>query len=100
MEYMYAAMLLHKSGKGINEGSIKKVLEAAGIHVDEAKVKAIVAALDGVDIDKVIKESSIPVAVAPAVVEVKEEKKKEQKSAENEKKAEEQAAAGLGSLFG
>ncbi|MFH1066078.1 MAG: 50S ribosomal protein P1, partial [Nanoarchaeota archaeon] len=31
MEYVYAALLLHKSGKGIEEGAMKKIVEAAGI---------------------------------------------------------------------
>ncbi len=98
MEYMYACMLLHKLGKGINEGNIKKVLEAAGAHVNDAKIKAVVAALEGVDIDKTIKEASVPMAAAP-VAEAKEHKK-EEKPKEDEKKNEEQAAAGLSSLFG
>ncbi|RLE43508.1 50S ribosomal protein P1, partial [Candidatus Woesearchaeota archaeon] len=54
MEYVYAAMLLHKAGQQINEENVKKVLEAAGVKVDEARVKALVAALEGVNIDEVI----------------------------------------------
>ena len=30
MEYIYAAMLLHKAGKEINEQHVKKILDAAG----------------------------------------------------------------------
>ena len=45
MEYVYSAMLLHRAGKDINEANVKKVLEAAGVNVDEGKVKALVAAL-------------------------------------------------------
>jgi len=96
MEYVYAGMLLHKAGKEINEVNVKKVLEAAGIKVDEGRVKALVAALDGVDIDKEIKEASV-ISSAPVSVketkEVKEEKKEE-------KKDDKEAAAGLGALFG
>lgn len=96
MEYVYAAMLLHKAGKQINEAGIKKVLEAAGVHPEETRVKALVAALEGVDIEKAIAEAAIPVAsAAPAKAEAKVEKKEEKK----EEKAE-QAAAGLGALFG
>ncbi len=40
MEYIYAAMLLHKAGKKIDEASVKKVLEAAEVKVDEARIKA------------------------------------------------------------
>ena len=98
MEYIYSALLLHKSGQPVNEGNVKKVLTASGLKVDEAKVKALVAGLDGVDIEKTIKEASIPVAgAAPVTEEAKAEKKEEKKE---EKKTEEQAAAGLGALFG
>ncbi len=100
MEYVYAAVLLHKAEKEINEASIKKVLEAVGIKVDDAKVKALVAALEGVNIEEAIKTAAVapvaavPVASAPAADTPKKEEKKE------EKKAESNAAAGLGALFG
>ena len=32
MEYIYAAMLLHKAGKPINESNVKNVLTAAGME--------------------------------------------------------------------
>lgn len=101
MEYIYAAMLLHKAGQKVGEASVKKVLEAAGVKVDEARVKALVAALEGVDIEKAIETQAlaVPVAQAAAPAEQKAEKKAE-KSPEEEKKSEEAAAAGLGSLFG
>ncbi len=57
MEYIYAVMLLHKAGKQADKASVKKVLEAAGVKVDEAKLNALVASLEGVDIDKVVKEA-------------------------------------------
>ncbi|MBS3108768.1 50S ribosomal protein P1 [Candidatus Woesearchaeota archaeon] len=95
MELLYAALLLHKLGKPVNEVSIKKVLESADASVDETKIKALISALADIDIEKVIKEASMPVAAAPqaaAKTEAKEEKK-------NEKKPED-AAVGLSSLFG
>lgn len=98
MEYVYAALILHKLGKDINEGNLKKVLEAAGAKADEGKIKALVSALKDIDIEKELKEASIaPVAVAS--VGAPKEAKKEEKE-EDDKKSEEQAAAGLGSLFG
>ncbi|HDM43634.1 50S ribosomal protein P1 [Candidatus Woesearchaeota archaeon] len=102
MEYVYAAMLLHKAGQQINEENVKKVLEAAGVKVDEARVKALVAALEGVNIDEVIeKAKAAPVAVAPAGAEAKAEKKEAKKEEKKEEKvSEEKAAAGLGALFG
>ena len=88
MEYVYAAMLLHKAGKEINEANVKKVLEAAGLQVDETKVKALVASLDGVYIEKAIKESVVAPVVSsaeakPAEEEVDEEPKEEEKVEEN-----------------
>ena len=106
MEYIYSAMLLHKAGKEVTEESVKKVLEAAGVTPDEARIKALVASLEGVNIDEAIEKAAVPVAAAPAAAEASaesgEEKKAEdkKKSAEEEKKSEEQAAAGLGALFG
>jgi len=101
MEYVYAALLLHKAGKKITEESMKKVLEAAGVKVDEARVKAMVVALEDVNIDEAIANAQ-PVAVAPAQggsapapVEEKKEEPKEEK-----KVSEEEAAAGLSGLFG
>lgn len=100
MEYIYTALLLHSAGKEINETNVKKVVEGAGIKVDDAKVKALIAALEGVNIDEIIKQAAMPVAVAaaPAVghkVEAKKEEKVEEKTMEAE-----EAAAGLASLFG
>lgn len=104
MEYVYAAMLLHKAGKEITEDAVKAVLKAAGVHTDEARVKALVAALQGVDIAEAIKKAAVaaPVAVAaPAAGPAPEAKKKDDKAKEEDsKKAEEAAAAGLGALFG
>ena len=42
MELIYAAMLLHKAGKEVNEANVKKVIEAAGIKKDDAQIKALV----------------------------------------------------------
>lgn len=101
MEYIYAAMLLHKAGKKVDEEGIKKVLEAAGVNVDNAKVKSVVASLEGVDIDAVIKEAmSVSAPVQTASPEETKEKPKEEKKEEEEEKSEEEAAAGLGALFG
>ena len=104
MEYIHTALLLHKAGKKVDEPSVKKVLEAAGITPDEARIKALVASLDGVNIDEAIKKASVPVAQAPAAESKgeagKEEKKPEAKAEEKEEKTEEKAAEGLSSLFG
>ena len=99
MEYVYAAMVLYAAGKKIDGSGLSSVLKAAGAQVDEARVKALVAALEGVNIDEAIKGAALPVAApagAPAAPEA-EEKKKEEKV---EEKKEEEALAGLSALFG
>ena len=103
MEYVYAAMLLHKAGQKVDEHNVKHVLEAAHVKVDDARVKALVAALEGVNIDEAIEKAAIAqVSVAaPATSEHKHEAKVDHgRKAAEEKKSEEAAAAGLGALFG
>src|SRR2546422_147225 len=55
MEYVYGALVLHAAGKPVNEENLKKVLTAAGVKVDETRVKALTAALEGVNIDEALK---------------------------------------------
>ncbi len=57
MEYIYAAMLLHTAGQEVNEESVKKVLEAAGSEADDARVKALIAALEDVDIEEAMEKN-------------------------------------------
>jgi large subunit ribosomal protein L12 len=109
MENIYAAMLLHKAGKEINEDSVTSVLNAAGVTVDPIQVKALVASLSEVNIDEAIKAAPTMMAAAPvaasagsAPTEQKaaappEDKKKK---AEEEKAKEDAALEGLGALFG
>jgi len=102
MEYVYAAMLIHKAGGKVEEATVKKVLEAAGVTPDEARVKALVASLENVNIDEAVEKAAVvgaaPAAAAPAADDAAPAK--EEKSEEDEKKGEEEAAAGLGALFG
>jgi len=102
MEYIYSAMLLHSAGQKITEENLKKVLDAAGVKSDETRIKALVASLDGVNIDEVIKTAAIPVAAAPAAPAgaKTEEKKEEKKEKKKEEVSQEEAAAGLSALFG
>lgn len=98
MEYVYAALVLHSAGKTIDENGIKTVLKAAGVEANDARVKALVSSLDGVDIEEAIKTAvaaapaagAAPAAAAPAAEEKPEEKGP----------SEEEAMAGLGALFG
>ncbi len=107
MEYVYAALLLHRAGKEISEENVKKVLSAAGVNPDEARVKALVAALSEVNIDEVLKSATAmpvapaaPAAAQPPAEEKKPEAKEEKKKEEEEKKESEEALAGLSALFG
>jgi large subunit ribosomal protein L12 len=100
VEYIYTALLLHSLGKEVNEANVKKVIESTGEKPDEAKVKALVSALEGVNIDEVIKQAAMPVAVAaPTATQVQAEAKLEKKEEDKSKEAEE-AVSGLASLFG
>lgn len=104
MEYMYAALLLHKTKQELNEENMKKVLTAAGSDADAGRIKAVVAALDGANVDEIIEKASAvaaaPAAAAPVAGGDAKEEKKEEKSEEDDAKSEEEAAAGLGALFG
>lgn len=102
MEYIYAAMLLHKAGQKVDEASVKKVLEAASVKADDSRVKALVAALDGVDIEEAIAKAAVTAApaAAPAAAQAPAEEAKEE-AKEDTKEADDGAAAeGLGALFG
>lgn len=106
MEYVYAALLLHKLKQEINESNVKNVVKAAGVEPDEARVKALVAALGEVNIEEALKSAPVAVAAAApapaaqaAPAEAKGGEKKKKGEAE-EKKGEEEALAGLSALFG
>ncbi len=96
MEYIYAALLLHKLGKEINEKNVKSVVVAAGSESDESKIKSLVASLKGVDIASELENASL-VATAPAGHGAPSEEKKEEKPKEEKHEA---AAEGLSALFG
>ena len=100
MEYIYSAMILHSTGKAITEDAVSKILTAAGVTPDTARVKALTASLEGVDIAEAMKTAvAAPVAAAaPAGATAAAAEKKEEK--EEPKVSEEEAAAGLGALFG
>ena len=101
MEYVYAALLLHKLDKEINEANLSSVVKASGAEVNEAQVKALVAALADVNIDEAVKAAPVAVAAAaaPAAEAAGGEAKKEEAPKE-EGKTEEAAMEGLSSLFG
>lgn len=92
MEYIHGVLLLHKLGKPVNEDGLRKVISATGSQVDEAKVKVLVASLQGVNIDEQLASSiAAPTAVASKPSEAKAEKEEEKPT---------EAAEGLSALFG
>ena len=92
MEIVYAALLLHKLGKEVNEENVKKVVVATGAEVDESQIKSLIASLKGVDIDKELENASLVSSAPASSGEASKEEKKEEKK--------EAAAAGLSALFG
>lgn len=104
MQYLYAGLLLHKAGSEVTEANLTAVLKAAGVDVDAARVKTLVAALGEIDIDEALSSASampmMAAAAAPsggdssaaAVVEEEEEDDEEGEVVDDDE--------GLGSLFG
>ena len=100
MEYVYAAMLLHSAGKEIDEDAVSAVLKAAGVDVDAARVKALVASLSGVDIAEAMATAvAAPAAAAPAAAAASDDAAP---AAAEEEEEEDDGGGfeGLGSLFG
>nr|CBH37350.1 50S ribosomal protein L12P [uncultured archaeon] len=117
MEYIYAALLLHNSGKEVTEDGMTAIMKAAGVEAEIGRVKALISALNDVDIDEAMAQAqpayapaapAMPAQAAPAAApapeageaEKKEKKEKKEKTAEEEEKAEETGMEGLSSLFG
>lgn len=104
MEYVYAALLLHKLDKDVTEDSVTSVIKASGAEVKPAQVKSLIAALADIDIDEAVKSAPVaasaaaPPAAAPAADESGSSEAKEEKK--DDSQSEEQAMAGLSSLFG
>jgi len=100
MEYVYAAMLLHSAEKEIDDDAVSAVLKAAGVDVDAARVKALVASLGGVDIAEAMATAvAAPAAAAPAAAAASDDAAP---AAEEEEEEEDDGGGfeGLGSLFG
>ncbi|MDQ3882913.1 MAG: 50S ribosomal protein P1 [Thermoproteota archaeon] len=109
MEYVYAALLLHKLKQNITEDSVKNVVKAAGVTPDDVRVKALVAALGEVNIEEALKAAPVAVAAAgapaaaasaPAGGTGAAAADGGEAPAKEEEKKEEEALEGLSSLFG
>ena len=100
MEYVYAALMLHKLEKEVNEANVTSVVKATGAEVNEAQVKALVASLADVNIEDAIKAAPVAVAAAAPAADAAaggDEKKEKKAEPPSEKQA---AMEGLSSLFG
>ena len=110
MEYVYAALILNETGEEINEDNITGVLEAAGVDVEESRVKALVAALEDVDIEEAIETAAAAPAAGAAsgsadaadadADEADEADEAEEAADEAEEDDDEDGGEGLGELFG
>ena len=102
MEYVYAALMLHKLEKEVNEANVASVVKATGAEVNEAQVKALVASLADVNIEEAIKAAPVAVAAAAPAADAAAggDEKKEKKAEPPSEKQEEAAMEGLSSLFG
>jgi large subunit ribosomal protein L12 len=115
MEYVYAALILNESGEEINEENLTNVLESAGVDVEQSRVKALVAALEDVDIDEAVEDAAaVPAATggaggAPAAggddaaadeEEAEEEEADADEGDDDDDEDDEAAGEGLGELFG
>ena len=105
MEYIYSAMVLYAAGKDITEDAIAAILKAAGVEPDAAKIKALTASLEGVNIADAIASASVmaapaAAAAAPAGAAAAEAPAAKAEEPEEEAVSEEEAAAGLSALFG
>ena len=114
MEYVYAALILNESGEEINEDNLTNVLDAAGVDVEESRVKALVAALEDVDIDDAVEQAAaVPAGGAAAggasaeggadeeaADEEGGDEDEEEAADEDEDEDDEADGEGLGELFG
>ncbi|MGC9209698.1 MAG: 50S ribosomal protein P1 [Acidilobus sp.] len=107
--YVHAALALYYAGSQINEDNLKKVIEALGLQVDEAKVKMLVASLSQINIDEVLKGAAVVAAPAAAPVAAPAsqpaaqpagEAKKEEAKEEKKEASEVDISEGLAGLFG
>ncbi|GAB7009646.1 50S ribosomal protein P1 [Halorubrum trueperi] len=112
MEYVYAALILNETDEEINEDNITGVLEAAGVDVEESRVKALVAALEDVDIEDAIETAAAAPAAGAAAggsadaddsddgADEADEADAAEDEADDDEDDDEDGGEGLGELFG
>jgi large subunit ribosomal protein L12 len=118
MEYVYAALILHETDEEINEENLTDVLEAGGVDVEQSRVKALVAALEDVDVEEAIETAAaVPAGggggggggaaaggAADAEADEEEAEEADEEEAEEEEAGDDEdggdGGEGLGELFG
>jgi large subunit ribosomal protein L12 len=114
MEYVYAALILNETDEEINEDNVTDILEAAGADVEESRVKALVAALEDVDIEEAVESAAaVPAGGAGGAggaaaggeadtseEEAEEAEPEEEAEAEEDDDDDDAGGEGLGELFG
>lgn len=102
MELIYAALTLHESDNEVNEENLEAIVDAADLDVDSSEIKALVAALEDVDIEEAM-ETAVATGAAPAPSgdsgADEEAEEEEEEEDEEDDASEEEAAEGLGSMF-
>ncbi|MFB6144937.1 MAG: 50S ribosomal protein P1 [Candidatus Nanohaloarchaea archaeon] len=102
MELVYAALTLHEAGKEVNEENLQAIVDAADLDVEDTEIKALVAALEEVDIEEAM-ETAVAAGPAPAASGSSEgsadEAEEEEEEEEEDEADEDEAAEGLGDLF-
>lgn len=98
MEYVYAALMLHKLQKEVTEENVTNIVKASGAEVNDAQVKALVASLADVNIEEAIKAAPVAVAAAPAADAASGGEEKKEAKAEPPSEKQEEAAM-EGSIF-
>lgn len=110
MQYIYAAMTLHEAGRDISESNLTSMLDVVGAEVNESRVKALVAALEDVDIEEALETAVTAPVVSPTSSDPSVEDEPEEESVAEDSEDEptppasdgldDSSSDGLGALFG
>ena len=106
MELVYAALTLNESGKEVNEDNLSAIADAVDLDVEDSEIKALIAALEDVDIEEAM-ETAVATGGGAAPAGGSSESADEDEATEEEgdeepdedEATEEEAAEGLGNLF-
>ncbi len=105
--YIHLVLALYYAGKEINEDNLKKAAEAIGLQADESKIKMLVASIEEINLDEVVKQAAAAPVAAPAAAPAAQQAAEqaageggEEEKKEEEKKEEEVSYEGISDLFG